>query len=1490
MIELLIYNEDIECVSDPGGPGYSECGNEPDLKPKYITTGNISLDLSKNTVISLNKSVLDLQDISKQSGEFSYEFTLPSSDKNSKFFENFGNLNWIGSPKYKSHRASVTKEGITIFNGRFVLVSYDANNKMYKGRIYGNLGYLINKLQNSNFRDLRYLKRFYHTYEGYNMIQDSWDGTMTRSNVPSGLGECVDSNGDVVDCTPGHIINPNKEIIYPLQDYQGLGYYHNENIQDTGATKYVPFHTCIVGDEAKSSAIRTPIDGSILTPSIKMMPLIRAIFKEAGFSLNETHYHGQLWDNLYLQLPPLKNDFLNSEDQALTNCSTNTYLSFDRKLGNGNVFTQTLSNIDIGYGKIFWNSSYYVVPKDGSYTIHALYAGKKEVSNGVDMGIRVANLPKSGSSTFPITILATDTGITQTFKTTVTLGKGDRLYLASYMSNQTGNDSLDVKFDIPEHTQFIITEAPIVALDLTRSIGDYFGDMTQFELLKEFFKLSNAVISYSDSTDSNLITLEPLINKWVNNSIPQMDITDKIDRSSKFEVRPATELMPKFIEFKWTDSDDTLSASYKAITGEGYGNVRKIDTGLVYAGSSMEIKSKFYPFTTGATRLKEPRNGSYDSELVIPLHFKDVNKFDKSNQKFQLFLWDGNLRTMNTDQYRISNQEDLSYSSPISTYPMCHNMLLESKYNYKINTNTLDSNWEYSVPFSVDEVSQQTTYNNAWFDTYYKGYVDSLYEDDTIIIETSLNLTPTEFHNLNLFAPVMLDNSKYRFIKYWDYDVMGNKPVKVQLIKDNIFNNKITTIADLQLSVRDIAGGNLVDHPIGENATTFVTSTNYSSTDNLGIIMIHLPTLSPDGALVTLTFEDGVQDPMTEEISRKSEGQIVYQSEFYYVYFLTRDIYNPFDYALGVKPTNIFQVDVLNLDISTSNNIISLGIDRTIDVSGISYNTTYVNTFGNFNTLEEITASGTTDTIESKIGGNWFYLGDEPITTEIRFDSSQDMTAPINIPVNTIDHNLMLSDLVTGYIIFSNANFKLYVVSNSSTNIVIAYHLLGSATTRDDSYKVISGPTILNNNVGILASPKMNLTARYVPIRDGALASTYKIGSDYAASSLLNMNPSSSYRQFITDVLFESDEGFDWDQRGCKVTYKSLSVEKTIREWRNVIGTPYPLGDIEIESFSSNTESVYMKAYTTVPQLGETFISDIVFDITGSGQTRYTNTYDSNYNIDLTVQNVVAYYNNIYIRLDGTWDALPGAVQYRYKWGVAGGTFGSYIYTTDTYFYKSAPSDMWGVDYIFLVEAFDGTNWSPVSTYSNIVSAPSHSVPAPYLDQANKTSVRVNESSPSGGDEWWLFYGTQNPPTDDSYVNHGTMPYTLEVDSSITDYTLYVSMKIRKPFTLEWSEMSGVSSITIPGGNPSDNFSLPGGAFTVTWDGCCYIISGYVSKASIGTTIGTLNTVPDPSTNIEIEGNGGKTKVEISTSGVITIGGFLVSGGEGYTDNDFCYC
>lgn len=801
-------------------------------------------ELSSDTVVSLSRDIFELEDISRLSTENSYIFSLAGSTETRKFFRQFGTLNFIGSTAYQSYKAEIHKDGVMVFSGRIILKYYDSNKNEYSVQLMGNLSFVKNTLANRKIRDASGLAQYNHEYSG-----------ASETIIKSWTGECQRSFSDTT------AVNSDMLFFYPVVDSMGMGYYHNENIQQNqgdDTSKYVPFQTALVADAAPTGGIDkdnllTPFNGATLPMAVKYVPLIKALLEEAGFTVSMDHYEqGNKWPNLYILTPtPEEGD----EFMALT-----ASLGLSNNQEGGFAVTTVAPNVSF---PITYNTSdkpilrdgyKYTVITDGNYSIDVAAALTATIDYTEAGGIcgeariymKLYHYKAASSTSFEISTtgyIKQDGTLyfIQPFPDVDIVGAktGDYFWMGVVVTLGGSGCRADITYSIDKNlTHLEVTKAPTSTFPIERTVGQYFGDTMVTELLGEFLKLSKATVECTGK-DGTQLDIVPLLNNWRDNSVPQLDITDKIDRTSKFEVRPATELMPKSLNFRWKESESVLGISYKAKVGQEYGATDDVSA-LPYGGKDYKIESNlFAPFIAGGITLS---SGGM-SEIIVLKAFKDIDKFDKDDRDYRLFLWDQKVRT-GTDEISISKFAAVDPSTT-TTFPMAHNLLLTASTDvpYAVYDTTDDINWEWSVPYTVDSYRPTNIKGNQLFDMYYRRFIDALYSYDTVIIDTNVYLTAVEFSRLNIWAPVMLDGSRYRILSYTDYDLRGNETMGIRLLKDNV-GQGVTAIEEVQVTI---------------DATYLVGGViNTKSVTNRGDNVGATADQSYGGALETVKFESSI--------------------------------------------------------------------------------------------------------------------------------------------------------------------------------------------------------------------------------------------------------------------------------------------------------------------------------------------------------------------------------------------------------------------------------------------------------------------------------------------------------------------------------------------------------------------------------------------------------------------------------------------------------
>ena len=847
MLELILYKDTLECEIDVGNPGSAFCPE--DSKEKWTKGVAFLPDLSTSTVLSLSRDIFKFEQVDMQFTSYTHNFTLAGTDKNIEFFNNFGILNSINELALKPYRAVVKLDGTQLFGGSFYIKRYDQNSKLYTCQMLGDLAGFKDSFTGKKVSDLKYFTQFNHKWQDVSKtIVDSGEGKYYNGFDNTGTTPTTDST---------------IPYFYPLQDYQGLGYFHNENIQSiknsSGAVveKFVPFHTAFADDitagNASKHPLMTPLDGAKLPIAFRFLPLIEAILVENGYSADLDWFKlgpdKDKWNNLFVQTPLL--DLDNVVKQSL---DTNSTGGIFNPIGKYNYYP--VNGVKVVYREyplVNWDNfpgqgGRYIVQEGGAYNLDmvaSMYCSHKydningNGSLGAENWQHMAVFKDSAGVSTEIGSyqighaegLANGNGIFDARNVSgsvlnVALLKGDEIYLKLKSSFYNLNTTI-VRHSISVYNFTLkVTTSEKASVYGDRFVGKYFEDIEQAKLLKEFMSLSKTLLVFPVVDDPSLVIFRPIVSLWTDHNIVQMDITDMIDRSKGFDVIAPNELIPETIQFKWAKTIDLLTSSFRTSVGEDYGAVRKVVTGVKFGNDKYDIESLFGSHITGRIpRLSDDGLNNLNS-VILPMKYKGLEKFDRSDDNFSLFL-----RSTDGTQSSIECQDITLIGNVGSTpvemthYQMCHNMLIGSTANGAAVNNLVlsggeqDINWEWSVPYSIDSSALTPAVNKGLYNQYYKPIIDAAFTVDAMIIDAGILLTPEEYGGLDLFSPVMLDGSRYRILGTRDYDLIGNKPMMIRLMKDTI-NMVSATLTPILATPTGLAGT--------YNAITDILDTSWS--------------------------------------------------------------------------------------------------------------------------------------------------------------------------------------------------------------------------------------------------------------------------------------------------------------------------------------------------------------------------------------------------------------------------------------------------------------------------------------------------------------------------------------------------------------------------------------------------------------------------------------------------------------------------------------
>jgi len=228
-----------------------------------IYIGNDKLDLFKDENIELSSSVANINDITKNTTDYSKSFTVPATHNNNKIFKHYydANIDNAFDARIK-HDGRIELDGLSFKYGKFNLdkVSVKQGNPYaYTINFFGNLVSLKDKLKNYELKDLN-LSTYNHTYNS--------------NNVKTGLTSSLFSGA----------------VIYNLFSKKQL-YYRSgsENI-----------NTNTLANIAFTGGSNTGVNWDLLRPSIQLLKVIEAIENDFNITFTRDFFGTTEFQNLYM--------------------------------------------------------------------------------------------------------------------------------------------------------------------------------------------------------------------------------------------------------------------------------------------------------------------------------------------------------------------------------------------------------------------------------------------------------------------------------------------------------------------------------------------------------------------------------------------------------------------------------------------------------------------------------------------------------------------------------------------------------------------------------------------------------------------------------------------------------------------------------------------------------------------------------------------------------------------------------------------------------------------------------------------------------------------------------------------------------------------------------------------------------------------------------------------------------------------------------------
>jgi hypothetical protein len=721
------------------------------------------LDLYSDIPIKINKSISEVEDISKKNSDLSIGLSLPGSKKNNRFFESFFNVDTTSLFFNATQRVNidVLLNDQSYFRGYMRLnkvsvmnskVEYDVTLYSEVGDLFGKIG--NNLLQDLNFDDTEY--KFNHTFSitavgnklgSSNFFRNTkYPFTYFYPIVHNGYNY-VDISGTTQPDFTGATVSRRTRLYTPTSPISGW-------TELSGAT-------AAGVQEYRINSIQEALYDNQLKPALNIYSLIQLIFKTYGYEISSTFFNTPWFKSLYLygyfSADSTKFGYKLNNIQSLPlegieiifSGSSSTGNAIVTKKGTG-VPCYSLSDINI---QMVW---LFPTPFVQNVTIPS--------------GVSGSTIDKSGYTFSPLSSVSTNTDYT-----------GDSTLLR-YAPAAVGSSIAFIDGDFVDFN--LVIDQNIKQIDLLSSIAKKFN-----------------LVFFPDPNNPNKITVEPFDFYIGTGTI--YDWTPKMSYDKGFTVEPALNFIESTLELTDQEDGDEGNREFKIRNNRIYGR------NIVYNPTDFKSQNKKIDTIFSPELVRQWDN---DNLIGLPLGINYAASSQQStydNQvrwiyngvksKPKLFFWLMGVnpfidsvgevypyRSYNTYTVKLQNWSGGTVSDYGRIPSISHTMPMGLDDQYKINNDSLSIlfNSEQTVDGSINLYNTYT--ENDVYNKFYNNRITNLYDPNTRYLSGYFDLKYSDIQNLNWNDIIKINEQYFIVDKINEFNLTNRELTKVDLIQYNV--------------------------------------------------------------------------------------------------------------------------------------------------------------------------------------------------------------------------------------------------------------------------------------------------------------------------------------------------------------------------------------------------------------------------------------------------------------------------------------------------------------------------------------------------------------------------------------------------------------------------------------------------------------------------------------------------------------------------------
>ena len=623
------------------------------------------IDQYADESVEIVSSVLDVQDITKNTGDYSKTFTVPTSKRNNKIFKHWYNATIDGGFDARTRvKGTIDIDGVPFRSGKWLLRAV----KMVKGvadsyqiNFFGETAALQQTFGKDVLRDLD-LSSFDHTY----------DPTEVQLGLETGLFS--------------------GSVIYTTMSQKGM-FYDSDPLEGD-------FPNGATGDDIKLKNIAALGGGTGITyrdlrPSLKVIEIINAIEAKYNITFSRDFFGTTEFDELYMWLSPdLEGGALGNRTELIefnvtdgtwmnttTNIATYVPLSSAARADRMEIILQV--DPEAAFMDVQYTIAMIDVDSDEILAQRVVYGGDGSVSV-------IAAFPRQDPDYFLVTDLKV--------KFTITSTEG-----IDYVSRLTSRYIEEGTYGAIEYSNSGVTP---ISTSAGIIINRLLPEMEISEFFKGIIQMFKLVVIGQEGDEYYVNSLDAYYRQGI-----RYDITNYVNYA-EWDVERG-EILGE-LDFKFQDPSTVLAKEFKDVNGVGYGDskVKLTDPdGDAFDGDTLTVELPFE--TIKYERLTDVNTGALTAIQVgnvIDIEYSPV--FTKPHlhyaSKIRINDLDNHIKfqsTVTLDDYVWMPMTHSGIYSP------AYSLLFESEnstYTYEQINNTLYSNHYQNYVEAIFNIKRRT--------------------------------------------------------------------------------------------------------------------------------------------------------------------------------------------------------------------------------------------------------------------------------------------------------------------------------------------------------------------------------------------------------------------------------------------------------------------------------------------------------------------------------------------------------------------------------------------------------------------------------------------------------------------------------------------------------------------------------------------------------------------------------------------------------------